>query len=288
MKDLITSTELARAGLDANAIAHAKRSMHKVARGAYLAEPPTSPQADHVLRAAAAVTRRAVPHVASHITAAAVWGLPMFDEDLDTVHLTSAVGHPGRRAKVHTHRGDIGDMEHVDGLPVTPLVRTLIECARTMPLDQAVAMMDFALHEERVAMSDLTAGLRSGSTGAAKSRSVLALTDGRAESVGESRTRLILLDAGIAVTPQVWIHNRLGEGFARVDLAVDGYRIAIEFHGKDKYTKDTKRAWREKVRREAIEDQGWVVIPVYWVHLYTPGEIVARVRRVMQRSAPLR
>lgn len=266
-----------------------RSGLHKIQHGIYATEAPRGPQHAHLLRTQAALSRRQGPHAASHISAAVAHRLPLFDEDLSVVHLTTdEAGRRGRRAGVHVHEGPIEDAVATAGIMVTPLARTLLDCARTLPRDQAVAMADYALHHRLTTKGEL-AQLLEASTGWRRDRArrTVQLADGRAESVGETRSRLILQDAGFQVTPQVHARDADGVAFARIDLVVDGLPLAVEFEGRIKAerTKDGGRSNKE--RNDLVEDNGWVIVPVYWEHLYQPQVLLARVHRGARRAQRL-
>ncbi len=264
-------------------------SLYKVQHGVYATEVPRGPQHAHYLRTQAALLRRRGPHLASHISAAVVHRLPLFDEDLSVVHLTTdEPGRRGQRAGVHVHEGPIEDAVATAGIMVTPLARTLLDCARTLPRDQAVAMADHALHHKLTTKDELTDVLDT-STGwrRDRARGVVRLADGRAESVGETRSRLILHDAGFQVTPQVEVHDADGVVFARIDLVVDELPLGIEFEGRIKAERTRDGGRSNKERNDLVEDNGWVIVPVYWEHLYQPQVLLARVHRGARRARRL-
>ncbi len=294
---VILTSDLEVLGLDHNARQAVTRGLHRIARGAFCVDKPTSPSHWHSLRTVAALAARNDHVIASHVSAAVAHGLPLWGTDLDLVHLTSAKTSRVARAGVVVHRAEA---PHVDarGIPVTDVARTIVDCARSSSRDSSVAMADYALHTGMTTREQLAAAL-SGAVGrgVSRARAVVALADRRSESVGETRTRLICVDAGIDVTPQVWLRDVDGIAFARVDLRVDGMPVVIEFDGKEKYewieerpVDSAAKHWQEKVRRERIEDLGYVVVNIYWSMLDNPAAVVAKIRRAILRadtSSPL-
>ena len=113
-------------------------------------------------------------------------------------------------------------------------------------------------------------------------RSVLAAADEGADSVGESRTRIILADAGFEVRSQVTIEDQAGF-VGRVDLLVDGV-VVLEFDGLMKYAgadgRDALAA--EKARVERLTRLGYEVVRVTWSDLEDPVALVRRVVRARQ------
>ncbi|MEP7331191.1 MAG: hypothetical protein ABI692_03775 [Terracoccus sp.] len=115
--------------------------------------------------------------------------------------------------------------------------------------------------------------------------------DPLAESVGESRTRLVLHDLGLAHESQVVIRDALGAFVARVDFLVEG--IVLEFDGRLKYraaeTDDGESpeevVWLEKRREDALRGLGHLVERVVWDDLDRPGRIGARIQAASARCA---
>jgi predicted transcriptional regulator of viral defense system len=70
------------------------------------------------------------PSVASHLSAAWLWGL--MRSRPETLHLTCRVGRRGKRPFV-VHRADLAAVDRVrrDGIPVTSLSRTILDVAVT-------------------------------------------------------------------------------------------------------------------------------------------------------------
>jgi len=291
---VILTSDLRALGLDAAAAHRLTATWYRVARGAYSMDKPASREQWHLMRTVAALASRAPGPVASHISAAVLHGLPIFRADLTLVHLTWDKPPHSPRAGTVMHQAVV-ERDRVGDVAVTSVARTIIDCARTLPRDTAVVMADFALHTGVVSLSELHAELaRMPLRGSARARRVVELADGRAESVGETRTRLICVDGGIPVTPQVVLRDPSGALVARVDLLVDGVLLAIEFDGATKYVRNDDGAvdpeqkhWEEKVRREDVEDLGYVVVNVYWKKLDTPQAVIAKIRRGIARAQRL-
>jgi hypothetical protein len=179
------------------------------------------------------------------------------------------------------------------GLAVTTVADTLVDCARVMTREAAVVMADFALHHRMVTPEEIEQALVRArfQTKISRARSALTLADERSESVGETRARLICLDAGIMVTPQVTVRDSQGNVLTRFDLMVDGYAVGLAFDGRGKYQmyRDPdepidQKLWEEKLQQELIEDQGYLRVPIHWALLDQPEAVVARVHRAMLRS----
>jgi len=114
---------------------------------------------------------------------------------------------------------------------------------------------------------------------------MMALVDPRSESVGESRTRLVLVAAGLEVRSQVKVVDR-GAILARVDLLVAG-RVVVEFDGAVKYADDAsgRTLYTEKKREDRLRELGFEVVRVTWADLAHPEVVLQRVRAALVRAA---
>ena len=135
----------------------------------------------------------------------------------------------------------------VRGLPVTSPLRTAIDLARDLPLLEAVAAVDMALHRLVVAESDLAiySATHVSTYGAARLRRTLELVDPRAESPMETELRLLLVLAGLPrPEAQVALHDDNGRFLGRVDLYYPRTRLAVEYDGalhRNSLAEDSRR-----------------------------------------------
>lgn len=253
--------------------------------------------ARHLLRARAAVRTSATEVVASHVTSviahgADIWGLPV-----DEVHLTRLDRRAGRRAAgVVQHRGDLTDQKFTtsSGLRHTSGTRAALEVMsmRDTTVETAVVTTSSLLHRGVTTPAELQAAAdevdRWPHTLAVPI--ILALADGRLESVGESRTIYLCWAHGLpAPTPQVPILDEHGIEFARVDFAWPELGVFLEFDGRVKYSDHlrdgesvTDAVLREKRREERVcEVTGWRCIRITWADLENPQRTADRIRRIL-------
>ncbi|GAB4062926.1 hypothetical protein GCM10028777_04400 [Angustibacter speluncae] len=155
------------------------------------------------------------PHTFSHLTAAVLHDLPLHRVRLEEVHVTRAAGTGRTRhqAGVWHHDGPQPAQVLVDGLPVTELVRTVFDTARVSRFDSAVVTMDAAL---RRGASRLELGRLLDDTerwpGSAQARRALTVADHRAESPGETLSRLAFAAVGLpASTLQLELTTDAGD-----------------------------------------------------------------------------
>jgi hypothetical protein len=173
-------------------------------RGAYLVERGEALRAErrHRLLITAETSRVSPEAVVSHVSAAVMYGLPVWGLPLTQVHVTrDRPGGARAGSKVRVHAAPLESWERtaVAGLAVTSVARTLVDLARTAPFEVAIPVLDAALHGRLVGPEQLDRALlrATGWRGGPAARRAVAFADGRAESVGESRSRVALRRAGI-------------------------------------------------------------------------------------------
>lgn len=279
-------TVLLRRGLSRREISAAAASgvLTRVRAGWYAETAPWTELTDAERQLAAVVALHAARDrrsatalpVLSHRSAAALLGWPAWSGWYD--HRIPAGGYdavPGARYScraVHTtvrptadgtcgaarvrHRADLapGDIAIVHGFRCTSEIRTIVDLARSEPLEVALACADHALRTrvragrgsgrpddvdeeawmrwraELLARADALPYRR----GTRAVRAVALLADPRADSPLESVSRLRFIQHGIDVDPQVPVH--VGGSTYWMDLALLGLRRFGECDGRVKYT----------------------------------------------------
>ncbi|NYE94359.1 putative transcriptional regulator of viral defense system [Psychromicrobium silvestre] len=203
------------------------------------------------------------------------WSRGSFGDDV-TVHRYSI---PGRQECLV--QNELGQE-----FRVTSLERTATDCARLLGFEQAVVLGDHALQKG----ADLTYMRRllaatPGSRGVRRARLVLGAIDGRSESVGESRLRLIVSD--LAPTSQLELATTAG--LFRADLGWSEARLLLEFDGRSKYFDygaSSEVVFQERRREKALVAEGWRIIRVEWADLERPAALRRRVISALKRSVP--
>lgn len=163
-----------------------------------------------------------------------------------------------RRAEVRWRDLAPGD---VDG-PATSPLRTVLDCARDLPFDEALAVADSALREGDVDPDQLRAAARRlRGPGSARAQRVARHASHLAANPFESVLRALALEAGLDVRPQVQVTD--AGMWAMADLVDEGRRLALEadsfeHHGNRKgFRKDVRRYTRMLVF-------GWTVLRFTW------------------------
>jgi alkylated DNA nucleotide flippase Atl1 len=247
-----------------------------------------------LLRAVAAQVQPGA--VLSHGSAAVLLGLPVWPRSIERVHLTRnrSTGAKRRRdVEIHAATLPTGHVTEVDGMPVTTLPRTGADLARLLPFDQAVAAGDRAA-AQNLDFGHLEDVLRSMEQwpGVRQARRVADFLDGRAESAGESVSRVRVAELGLpSPIPQYEVYDADGTMIARADFAWPDRRTIGEFDGRVKYGALLKSGQRpedvvyaEKLREDALRDAGWQVVRWIWADLARPLLIQQRLLRAFARA----
>jgi hypothetical protein len=228
--------------------------------------------------------RRAV--VAGNSAAAllgAKWVSPALDAEL--VHDNRK---PPAKIIVHTDPLWPDETITVDGIAVTTPARTVFDIGRrTASRLQAVQRLDALTNATGVKINDIEAVMvaHAGVRGLTRLRRVLPLVDGGAESPQETRTRLVLVDAGLpGPETQIVVNDEYGGFVARVDMGYRELQVGIEYDGKQHWT-DPRERQRDIDRHVALADLGWRMIRVGSDLLhYRPATVVARTEAAMRAA----
>jgi hypothetical protein len=242
----------------------------------------------HALAAAALLASRQGAIITGP-TAAELWGLPLprhllhVSGRLIDVSVEPGTAHPARRG-IRGRRFDIPP-EHVDlhdGLAMTNVPRTWLECSAVLPIHDLVAMGDHALRTRLATAEQLSAithwGFRR--RGVASARRALPLLDPRAESPAESWTRVHLVSSGVPHPEcNVDIYDR-GMWVARVDMCWRQAKVIVEYDGAVHLQEEMRR--RDAQRRNALQSAGWLVITFTADDLRRPWLMVSQVRQAIR------
>jgi very-short-patch-repair endonuclease len=254
-----------RAALSAGAI-------RRIAKGIYALPPAADP----------ITAARAQGGVVSHLSAAVLHRFDVLDQPLKP-HVSVPRGQHRRLSPLEC------ELHWADDVPsdnhITSKLRTVVDCARTLPFAAALTVADSALrlgavHRTRL-LAEVTALRGPGSRLALR---VVAAADGRSESPLESVLRSILIEAGIkGFEPQVVVRD--GTFSARVDLGDPDLMIALEadsfaYHGtRDALTKDCRRHSNLTIR-------GWRLLRFSWEDvMFDPEWIVEAVEQARAGAA---
>ena len=110
-------------------------------------------------------------------------------------------------------------------------------------------------------------------------RQAVSLVDPRAESLPESRLRVVLTLDGLQPVPQYWIHDQHGR-IARVDLAFPEQRLAVEYDG-DWRDGELWALNRDRERLNRVHAAGWDVVFVTAPLLRDERRLLRTVRQAL-------
>lgn len=300
MERVVFTQQLVEQGLTPSEIERIRRrgDVTRIRRGAYT--PPDTeelgPSERHRRLLAATLPQLNTHAVISHTSAAVLHGLPVWSSDLKTVHLTRPrTGGGGKRRQlltIHTQPLTAADLDMVDGIPVTSLERTVFDLARTLPFDRAVAAGDraLALGMALEIVAEMLERARRW-TGVSKARRVAHFIDGRAESTGESVSRIRCADFGLPA-PELQLPVTLPDGTtAYGDFGWPELMTIGEFDGRVKYEKLLRRGEsaadvvvREKRREDLLRALGWQIVRWIWDDLMNFGPIAQQLLAAFERG----
>jgi hypothetical protein len=274
-----------------------RKEWARLRRGAYLEGlVPGDAVELHRLLVLATLAALRRPAVVSHQSAAALHRLPLWDVRLDRVHVTRrppAWNDTSAVLVAHVARLREDEIVEIDGVPVTSRVRTALDLARSLPHESAVVALDAALHAKKLAAEHLREQLFdiAGTPGSRAAARAVAFADGRSESVGESRSRVLLHRLGLPPSDlQFRVTTPEGRFVAQTDFVWEAERLVGEFDGRIKYGRLLRPGqdpgdvvFEEKRREDAIREEDWSAVRWIWADLQRPERLRARVGRGLTR-----
>ncbi|NGN95432.1 DUF559 domain-containing protein [Nocardioides sp. KC13] len=225
--------------------------------------------------------------VVSGLSAARVWCWSLKHEPTE-IEVTVARNRSRKaRPGVVVRRRDLPS-DAIGPGAITSRARTVVDCARILPLDEALCVADSALRDglaTGLTRDDLVAAAESlPRTGRRRALEVVALADPRAANAFESVTRAIVLPiAGLSVTPQgdLGFSEAGAEQYgdlvdARLELLIECESWA--YHAGDEPFRRDIRRYTDLVAR------GWTVLRFVWEDVMQRPDYVRRqVERVVDR-----
>jgi hypothetical protein len=187
------------------------------------------------------------------------------------------------------HRDELWDDEICTkrGIPATTPARTAFDLGRRKGLASALIRVDALANRTNVKPADveLLAQRHPGVRGLVQLRQVLRLMDGGAESPQETRSRLLLVRAGLPKPEtQIVVVNELGYPFARLDMGYRELRVGIEFDGAQHWTDPLQRT-ADIDRYAELGALGWLIVRVSSDLLrYRPEVVVVRVCAALRQA----
>jgi hypothetical protein len=196
-----------------------------------------------------------------------------------------------RRAGVIGHVGQFFDDEIVcvDGLLVTSRLRTWLDVARRMSVEELTVVADhllriprpdfeartgpYATREELADMLDR----HKGTPGIRKARIALEMARVGADSAPETRLRLALDQAGLP-EPELNVPTKLRSGVVRQpDLGYPEHKVAVDYEGEGH--SDAAQIVRDIAKEEDYSRAGWLLVRISKRHMeHCALSAVAKVR----------
>jgi len=225
--------------------------------------------------------------VAAAESALAIHGLPLWAVPPDHVVLHGPVSRP------RTHSGltvlpmlaPDAETTTAHGFLVTQVTLAVVQLCLRRGHRVALVPLDAALHDKRCTMGEIREVVESVTADVTAKQGwhldrMLALADPKCESVGETRTRLLLRDLGHEPRSQVVLSDH--QGFvARVDFLVG--LVVVEFDGLMKYERAEGRSAlaAEKRREDRLRAMGFAVVRLTWADLERPERVAELMRRAL-------
>lgn len=234
--------------------------------------------------------------VLSHAAAAALWGVPLlrYDRSVDCLADGVRAGRPATGVVYRGTRHPSHRVVELDGVLVTDLPRTLAELSARGTFADGVVALDWAIHA--VGRSGDASATKEQVLGAASEleivrggrrlASAVGFADGRAESPGESLSRVLMLQLGFVIPDLQHEFVLPGVGVVRTDFRWPRQRLVGEFDGMSKYRAAELRGGRtveqvvidEKLREDAVRRHGETVGRWVWGDLRAPSRFAAVMR----------
>ncbi|MGT2426203.1 hypothetical protein [Amnibacterium kyonggiense] len=224
-------------------------------------------------------------HAFSHQTSVLLQGLPLaraFEEELD---LHVSVVMPGRAP---TTRGVVGHririappIVDVGGLPVVRMDEAWAQMAPLLAVDELVVLGDAVLWRDPELLEAMRAATETPYR-PGRERLGRALREVRrgAASPGESRTRLLLVRAGMP-EPELNAEVRLPGGVVHPDMVWRERQVAVEYEGDGH--RDREQFVYDVGRYERMQAAGWTIVRVLPDDLRGAGAdaLIRRVRSLV-------
>ena len=294
---VVGASQLSAVGASAHDVHRwvARGDLVRVRRGAFVDGhlwATVNADARYRLTVKAVMRARAGSHLeeaASHHSALALHGLPLWRVDRRLVVISGDVQQSTTAAglRLMPLRSLVAKVQ-VEGV-VSLAEADAVVTSASVSEEAGVVAADAAVHRGTTTMDELEEArqrLLPGLRGKARLRRAMAAVDPRAESPGETRTRLLLTAFGMPVESQVVVRDEVGELIGRVDFLVGG-RVVVEFDGAVKYGGAAGREAlvAEKRREDRLRSQGYEVVRLTWDDLAQPAKVMARVRAALLRHA---
>ncbi|AYF75185.1 hypothetical protein D7D52_16400 [Nocardia yunnanensis] len=213
--------------------------------------------------------------VVSHQSAAVLYGAMLWRTPLERICVTRNRRGGGKtRPLVKVHGSPVDSLVELDGLPVTTPARTVLDLALSLPLESAVVASDALVGAFGLTPDELAGELAraKGRYGIDQAKRVLAILDGRSQSIGESLSRTMFHRHALPLPrSQGNVFTPDGRFVARVDFYYESAGVLCEFDGLTPYGRllapgqDVAATLRrERLRETYLRALGFEVVRWTW------------------------
>lgn len=271
---VFTTAQALAAGYNDDEIGRRRRSgaWVRLRRGVYAERRviPDDAAARHLLQLRAALLTLSGPVAASHVTAAAMYGLALLDPDFSLVHITrEGLGSSRTEADVRHHDASLplAHLTTIGDVLTTSAARTAVDLARVTAYEAALVATESALNKELMTLRELREVMEfcKDWPGARDAGRVVAFASPYSESAGETLGRIAFDELGVPPPKQqVLIYDRYGL-VARCDYFFEGRHTVGEFDGKLKYVGENAEddpLYKEKQREDRLREAGLEVFRI--------------------------
>lgn len=226
--------------------------------------------------------------VFSHVSAARLLGLAVVGQH--DIHIYASTRNRCTLPGISKHcllTPEVPTLSNDLGIKITPVLHTLLDCARFLPLKEAVVLLDSALKLGYVGKDKLQQNLaKSTGRNCRKMRRLATMVSDKSESAGESYTRLLLDEMGLSYVEQ---QEFVLEGRRyRCDFVLKDLGLIVEFDGRLKLTDfgaSDAVLEQERYREKALQNAGWVVFRADWdLVVRRPEDFKRQIHRFIRRD----
>lgn len=231
--------------------------------------------------------------VASHLTAAVLWGL--IERAGTAIELTvdrklRISSHSLVRIVAHRQKLEASEITRIGSFPVTTVPRTILDIAARLSIEELEAVIDTALLKGLTTVPKLAKELENnggrGRQGSTNLRAALnPLLDGQGARESELERKFLRFAKRYKIpAPTRQYRVKLRNATYRIDFAYPEKKVAIEtdsyrYHGG-------RREWRKDLaRRNTLMELGWTVAHATLEDIeQEPDETAERIRRALKSS----
>jgi very-short-patch-repair endonuclease len=219
------------------------------------------------------------------VSAAALHGAKWIDAQLPA-ELNQRSQHKTTGIVLHNDTLPSDEVVSIHGVSVTTPARTAYDLGRRYGRTLAVIRVDALLQATNLTLAEVDALIdhHHGARGIVQLREVVRLADAGAESPQETRTRLVLTDAGLRPRrTQIDVFNHF-DHVGRIDMGWPEWKVGVEYDGEQHWTNPAIRA-RDIDRQAELEALGWRIVRVSADMLrFRSSTIVERTRAALHAA----